>query len=90
MGCGAQTIQPCLPADALPSLPCSIMHRHPEAARALRQAVVRPLVQEGIRMYARAARWVDAQHAAGMPVTQCVPHRAQLGGDFVGERRLHK
>lgn len=76
--------------DALPSLPHSIMHRHPEAARALRRSVVRPVMQEGILMYARAARWVDAQRAAGAAVTQCIPHKAQLGGDFVLDRRLHK
>lgn len=68
----------------------SIMHRHPEAARALRRSVVRPLMQDGILMYTRAVRWVDAQRSAGAAVAQCVPHKVQLGGDFVTDRRLHK
>ena len=76
--------------DASPCWPHSIMHRHPEASRALRRSVVRPVMQEGILMYALAARWVDAQRAAGAAVTQCIPHKAQLGGDFVLDRRLHK
>lgn len=68
----------------------SIMHRHPEAARCLRRAVVRPLMQEGVLMYCRAAQWVDAQRTLGCAVLQCVPGKAQLGGDFITDRRLHR
>jgi len=52
--------------------------------------VVRPLLQEGILMYARAAHWVDAQRSMGFGVVQCVPHKSQLGGDFITDRRLHR
>ncbi len=68
----------------------SVMHRHPEAAKALRRAVVRPLMQEGILMYARAARWLDARRAAGAGLLQCVPGKQQLGGDFITDRRLRR
>ena len=39
-------------------------------------------------MYARAARWVDAQRSGGAAVTQCVPQKEQLGGDYITSTRL--
>ena len=66
------------------------MHRYPEATKALRRAVVRPLMRDGVLTYARAAAWVDAQRSLGCAALACVPGKAQLGGDFITDRKLHR